>query len=288
MADREGGIDLMIDRAKDRVGDAAWTVDDIPYDMVDPDVMRDQMEVFHIVAAASFIEITSDLYTKNLIEFYRGDADIADWLSNYWEREEVQHGLALKRYVEAAWPDFDWEEAYRGFFDEYSGLCLVDNLAETRALEMVARCVVETGTSVFYRTLSEAAPEPVLKQITSNIADDEVRHYKHFYHFFRHYRDREPPSRLAVLRQLWRRSAGVKAEDAYFAFKHVFLVAHPGEEFSEAEYDRFRASFRRIGRDSFPYTMAVKMILKPLDLSPPVGRVAQPALEYTTRFLFSR
>jgi len=278
----------MIDQERSRIGNAAWTVDDIPYESVDPALMRDQTELFYIVAAASFVEITSDLYTRNLIEFYRGDEDIADWLGNYWEQEEVQHGLALKRYVQVAWPDFDWEKAYRAFFDEYSRVCLVDNLAETRALEMVARCVVETGTSVFYRTLSEAAPEPVLKAITAKISEDEVRHYKHFYHFFRHYRDQDPPSKLAVLRQLWRRGAGVKAEDAYFAFKHVFLVANPDASFTEEEYDRFRASFRRIGRDAFPYTMAVKMILKPLDLSPPVGRVAQPALEYTTRYLFSR
>ncbi len=278
----------MIDQERSRIGNAAWTVDDIPYESVDPALMRDQTELFYIVAAASFVEITSDLYTRNLIEFYRGDEDIADWLGNYWEQEEVQHGLALKRYVQVAWPDFDWEKAYRAFFDEYSRVCLVDNLAETRALKMVARCVVETGTSVFYRTLSEAAPEPVLKAITAKISEDEVRHYKHFYHFFRHYRDQDPPSKLAVLRQLWRRGAGVKAEDAYFAFKHVFLVANPDASFTEEEYDRFRASFRRIGRDAFPYTMAVKMILKPLDLSPPVGRVAQPALEYTTRYLFSR
>jgi rubrerythrin len=278
----------MAEEQKNRVGNAEWSVDEIPYDGVDPAVMRDQTELFFILAAASFIEITSDLYTRNLIEFYEGDDEIADWLGNYWEHEEVQHGLALKRYVQAAWPDFDWERAYRGFFDEYSRLCLIDNLAETRALEMVARCVVETGTSSFYRTLSEAAPEPVLKQITARISEDEVRHYKHFYHFFRHYRVQDRPSKLAVLRQLWRRGVGVKDEDAYIAFKHVFLVARPNEPFTDEAYNEFRASFRRIGRETFPYTMAVKMILKPLDLSVPVGRFAQPALEYTTRFLFSR
>jgi rubrerythrin len=278
----------MAEGQKNRVGDAEWTVDDIPYDDVDPAVMQDQTELFFILAAASFIEITSDLYTRNLIEFYEGDDEIADWLANYWEHEEVQHGLALKRYVQAAWPEFDWERAYRGFFEEYSGLCLIENLAETRALEMVARCVVETGTSSFYRTLSEAAPEPVLKQITARISEDEVRHYKHFYHFFRHYRVQDRPSRLAVLRQLWRRGLGVKDEDAYIAFKHVFLVARPEESFTDEAYNEFRASFRRIGRETFPYTMAVKMILKPLDLSVPVGRVAQPALEYTTRLIFSR
>jgi hypothetical protein len=128
----------------------------------------------------------------------------------------------------------------------------------------------------------------VLKEIASNISSDEVRHYKYFYHYFLHYRDRERPSRMQILRQLWRRGAGVKSEDAYIAFKHTFIVRHPDEAYTDAEYDKFRASFRRIGRKAFPYEMAVKMILKPLGLSPPIGRVAQPALEYTTRYLFSR
>lgn len=271
-----------------RVGGADWTVDEIDYDKVDRAVMRDKTDLFYIITSASFIEITSDLYTRNLIEFYHGDDQIADWLANYWEQEEVQHGVALKRYVQAAWPEFDWETAYRGFFDEYSRVCNLESLAENRSLEMVARCVVETGTSSFYRTLADASPDAVLKEIASHISTDEVRHYKYFYHYFLHYRDRERPSRFQILRQLWRRGAGVKAEDAYIAFKHAFLVRNPGAVFTEEEYDKFRASFRRIGRKAFPYEMAVKMILKPLDLSPPVGRVAQPALEYTTRYLFSR
>jgi hypothetical protein len=278
----------MVAGNKKRVGHAAWTVEDIPYEAVDAALMRHETDLFYIITSASFIEITSDLYTRNLIEFYHGEDEIADWLANYWEPEEVQHGVALKRYVQAAWPDFDWEKAYKGFVDEYGAICKLEYLAQNRSLEMVARCVVETGTSSFYRTLSDAVPEPVLKQITAHISADEVRHYKYFYHYFLHYRDRERPSKLAILRQLWSRGAGVKAEDAYIAFKHAFLVRNPGAAFTEADYDKFRASFRRIGRRAFPYEMAVKMILKPLGLSAPLGRVVQPTLEYTTRYLFSR
>jgi len=272
---------------KGLVRGASWSVEDIPYESIDSSLIHDSTELFYLLAAASFVEITSDLYTKNLIEFFQGDAEIENWLANFWEHEEVQHGTALKRYVQAVWPEFDWEGAYRGFFNEYGRACTMDALAENHALEMVARCVVETGTSSFYRTLSEAAPEPVLKQITANISSDEVRHYKHFYRYFLDYKDRERPGRVAILRQLWKRSTDVKAEDAYIAFKHVFLVRNPGETFTQEAYDEFRASFRRIGRTLFPYEMAVKMILKPLDLSPPLGRVVQPAVETTARFLFS-
>jgi hypothetical protein len=272
---------------KGRVGDASWSIDDIDFESIDASLIHDNTELFYLLAAASFVEITSDLYTRNLIEFYHGNPEIENWLANFWELEEVQHGAALKRYVQTVWPEFDWERAYQGFFEEYGRACTMEALAETRSLEMVARCVVETGTSSFYRTLSEVTREPVLKQITANISSDEVRHYKHFYRYFLDYKDRERPGRVAILRQLWKRSTDVKAEDAYFAFKHVFLERNPDEAFTQEAYDEFRASFRRMGRTTFPYEMAVKMILKPLDLSAPLGRVVQPAVETTARFLFS-
>src|SRR5258708_25612692 len=47
--------------------------------------------------------------------------------------------------------------------------------------EMVARCVVEIGTSAYYTALREAAAEPVLQEICRHIAADELRHYRLFY-----------------------------------------------------------------------------------------------------------
>ncbi len=84
-------------------------------------------------------------------------------------------------------------DPYRSFLAEFTRFCSVDQLAETRALEMAARCVVETSTAAFYRALSELRLEPVLRQIISEISADEVRHYKHFYRFFLRYREREHP-----------------------------------------------------------------------------------------------
>src|SRR5471032_1036348 len=90
---------------------ASWSIDDIPYSEIAHDRVRDDRQLFYIVASASFIEITSDLYTQNLIEFFRHDAEIAEWLAHQWEKEELQHGAALKKYVQTAWPAFDWETA---------------------------------------------------------------------------------------------------------------------------------------------------------------------------------
>jgi hypothetical protein len=278
----------MDDLSGSRPGGDPWPIDELPFQDLDRDEVHDDRQLFYMLAAASFVEITSDLYTGNLMTFYRGDDEVTAWLSQQWEPEELHHGAALKRYVETAWPEFDWNAGYRGFLAEYSGCCAVNLLAATQALELAARCVVETGTATFYRALSEMTAEPVLKQIAANISVDEVRHYKHFYRFFQRYHAREGTSRLAILRTLWQRATEVDVEDAFLAFKHVFLASNPGAEFQPADYDAFRARVRHLAKRHFPYDMAVRMMLKPLELSPPVVRVIAPPIISAARFLFLR
>ena len=269
-------------------GGPSWSVDDIPYHALAYDQVRDDQRLFHILASASFIEITSDLYTHNLVEFFHDDREIVEWLGGRWEREELQHGAALKRYVQTAWPDFNWEAAYKLFIAEYSRCCTVERLASTKTLEMAARCVVETGTATFYRMLSDLSREPVLKRLAAEISADEVRHYKHFYRYFQRYRSLEQPSRVAILRTLLNRAAEIEAEDAFYAFKAVFRVCNPDAEFQKCDYAAYRDSAVQLTKGHFPHGMAVKMLLKPLDLNPMVGRAMLPAITSATRlFLHS-
>ena len=51
----------------------------------------------------------------------------------------------------------------------------------SRRGEMIARCVVESGTSSYYSAIRDATDEPLLKEIAGRIAADEYRHYKLFY-----------------------------------------------------------------------------------------------------------
>jgi hypothetical protein len=269
-------------------GDPSWSVDTMPYDALRREQVKDNALLLYIVASASFVEITSDVYTRSLSDFFRGDADVVKWLERSWQSEELQHGRALKRYVETAWPEFDWDGAYGNFLAEFTRFCSVDQLAQTRTLEMAARCVVETGTAAFYRALAEMSPEPVLHEIATAISVDEVRHYKHFYHFFLRYREHEQPSRVAVARTLWARIGEVDAEDAFYAFKHVYLARNPDAEFHEDDYAAFRAQLRPLAVRHFPHRMASKMLLKPLRLNAPVGRLVVPAVASASGLLFLR
>src|SRR5713226_2233047 len=222
-----------------------WSLDDIPWHAIRHDWGAQAETFFYLVASASLMESATDLYTENLVDFFAGDEEVTSWLEQYWLPEELQHGQALRRYVEVAWPEFDWEPARGRFVEEFRPFC--DSALEpTRALEMASRCVVEMGTASYYRTLSHASPEPVLTVLTRYIAEDEVRHYKHFYRFFRRYRDAETPSRAAVLAALWRRLRMTGGDDSFIVLKHVYGAHHPDAPYDAGVYRRLRRECRSL------------------------------------------
>lgn len=265
-----------------------WTLDAIRFADIAPERIAHDARFFYLLTGASFVEITSDLYTGNLVDYFAGDDEVQRWLTEHWQAEEVQHGQALKRYVQTVWPDFDWDAAYRGFLADYTPLCRVDTLGPTQALEMAARCVVETGTSSLYTLVQQLAPEPVLRDLAARIRSDEIRHYKYFYHFYLRYREQEQVPRRTVLATLWHRIAEIDDEDAYLGFKHAWLSRHANEGFHDSDYQDFRRACRRLARQHYPYRMTIKMLLKPLRLHRYVQRTALPVLTAGARHLLLR
>lgn len=257
-------------------GRSGWRLDDIPYAQIDRSSVVDNEWLFFVITTASYIESASDLYTRNLIAYFASDPDAVHWLANVWEPEELRHGASLRRYVETVWADFDWQRGYDGFLKDYSAYCKVELLGPTHGLEMASRCVVETGTAGYYSLLSGASPEPVLRRLTWLIRGDEIRHYSYFYRHFQTYRDRERPSRWALLKTLLGRASEVSSEDARCAYRNAFLVRFPERGYEDSNYRRFEKRVFREARRHYPYEMAVKMFLKPLGLGRRSRRVITP------------
>ncbi len=261
-----------------------WTLDQVPLADIDLARTRDQENLFYLVAAASFVEIASDLYTDNLIRYFDGDNEIKAWLESRWRREEVRHGQVLRAYVQHVWPEFDWQRAYSAFYADYSQRCTVDQFEASRSLEMVARCMIETGTATLYQALSELTAEPVLAGITTRIKADEIGHYKYFYHFFRLYNAKEAPGRLHILGAIKRRMTEARNDDIECALWHAYIVRqrHP----DNAEFRVLRTQLGALVRRYYPIPMAVKMLLKPLDLPVSLLRLLQgPVARLATRLM---
>ena len=281
-----------------------WNADEIDLSAVDPAIADDE-DWFFRIAVASFVESASDLYTRNLVTYFAAEPRIAGWLEATWMHEELQHGRALRRYLERVWPAFDWPGAYARFLDEYAPLSSPERYRPTPALELAARCAVETGTSAYYRMLRDLAPEPRLREILGRIAADEVVHYKHFLHYLRQLRHggggrdgtdrtegpdlarRDPCSRAQVFRAIVGRLQETHSEDGWIAFRHAYGARHPRAAADVAavrhEYRRFVAATRRAARAAFPHRMVAGMIVAPLDLPAAAHPRAQRAVEAVIR-----
>jgi hypothetical protein len=266
----------------------SWTLNDIPFDRIDRALVAPRDDLFYLVTGASFVEIASDLYTKNLIHHYARDQEVTAWLDSAWQHEEVQHGHALRAYSRAVWPDFPWDEAFQRFLEEYSTLCDLEHFEPTPALEMVARCVIEMGTASFYRALSVSCNEPVLKLLAEHIQADEVGHFKQFLRFFERYNKTEKQGRWRILRAIGHRLLEVRGDDASCAIWHVFHARFPHISRDSKDFKKAFSSSVISVRKNFPSSMAIKMLTRPLNLPRVVAKVIQPPLAQITQRLILR
>lgn len=160
-----------------------WTLEDISWNDFDPSKV--DMDILRAVKAAALVEFNAPDYVTYLCNVFFDRPEVKSAVRQ-WGEEELQHGQALARWAELADPGFSFEAAFRRFQAGYSiPTEAIHSVRGSRAGELIARCVVESGTSSYYTAIKDATDEPVLKQIVANVAADEFRHYKLFYELFK-------------------------------------------------------------------------------------------------------
>ena len=272
-------------RMTSEMANSDWSLDDIALDRVETERVRWHEELFLLLAGASFVETGSDLYTRNLVERFHDDADVSSWLTDHWQPEELQHGRALRAYVNRVWPEFDWQAAFAAFLADYSRSCTEEELERTHCLEMAARCVVEMGTATYYRAIRDLSVEPVLGRLVGFIQRDEVRHYKHFYRYFNKYNDIEHNSSRTVCGALARRLRNILPNDAECGLWYPFQARNPHASRKGPEFRRAVGRAKALVRRHYPAPMAIRMFLKPLALPPIVDRLSYGPARLAQRLL---
>jgi hypothetical protein len=260
-----------------------WTLDDIPWHQFDRAKL--DPELVCIVKAASLVEHNGAAYAHHLWLIFADDPEFQA-TARRWGGEEVRHGEALARWAELADPEFDFTAAVARFREGYRVDFDTDRSRRgSRAGEMVARCIVEIGTSSYYTALREAAGEPVLQEICRRIAADELRHYRLFYKNLDRCLARERIGRLGRLRIAIGRIA--ESEDDELAYAY-----HAANE-SGLPYDRRRCK-RAYARRAYalyrPHHVerSIAMLLKAVGLTPNgrlsliAGRLAWHTMRYRT------
>ncbi len=256
-----------------------WRYEEIDYSLIKKEKVANNLFLFKALVIASFIEITSNVYEKNLVQFYSDNEKIVQWLENIWEKEELQHGKALKRYIQEVWSDFDWESAYERFLQEYLPHCTLDEFQPTKAKEMLARMIVETGTSTFYKALSRYAKEleeDILAKIAHNISKDEIYHYEIFYENFNFYNKTEKLKKREIVKVIYDRFKEIDGEDVKIAFKALYESKF--KKYDENLYNEHKKDLQKFAKKYYPYNMAIKMLLKPFHFNNIVEKSMIPVI----------
>jgi hypothetical protein len=257
-----------------------WRIEDVAWDRFDPQAVDPAL--VPLVKAAAMVERNGRDYAVYLGRVFRDDPDFC-LAADHWAEEEVQHGDALAKWATLADPAWDFGEAFGRYRSGYSVKTDADaSIRGSRTGELIARCMVETGTSSYYTALGEAASEPVLQQVCKLIAADEYRHFKLFYDHMRRYLSRENLGMVTRLRIALGRIG--ESEDDELAYAY-----HCGNESESQEYQHRRctAAYMAPAMGFYRYRHIERgtgMILKAVGL-PPRGRLSSGATKVAWKLL---
>lgn len=257
-----------------------WNIEQVGWDRfdrakVDPGIVP-------LVKAAAMVERNGYDYATYLCNVFHDDPDFQQAARN-WAVEEVQHGEALGRWAMLADPSWDYRAAFARFRDGYKIPLEADHSVRgSRTGELIARCMVETGTSSYYTALGEGTEEPVLKQVCQLVAADEYRHFKLFYDHMRRYLAREKISLFERMRIAAGRIGESEDDELAFAF-------HCGNLPEGAPYDRKVSIASYMSKAMTYYKVrhvdrGMGMIFKAVGLRPR-GRLSELAARAALRFI---
>lgn len=155
-----------------------WQATDFPYSRVVPE--RYDADLAFILRTTALVESRADQYGDYLRAVFatRG----AEWRAaiDAWNREEREHGRALRRLCEANGA-FAFERAMTAYLAgvDYHA-CDGESVRGSVAGELVARCIVEALASTFYRVLRDTCGDDTGRAVLHTLALDEARHYGMF------------------------------------------------------------------------------------------------------------
>lgn len=223
-----------------------WKLADITWSAFDAKAVDGRL--LAAVKTAAVVEANSADYVRYLHNIFGDDAGFKEAAAR-WGEEEAQHGAALGRWAEMADPEFDFSASLARFRAGYR--IQVDSAQSVRgshAGELLARCVVESGTCSYYAALRDQAREPVLRQICHHIAQDEARHFRLFHSYLSRYAQGARFGRWARLRVALGRVGETDDDELAYAYYSAVEAQR-----ADAVYDRARcgAVYQRLAMSMY-------------------------------------
>jgi hypothetical protein len=214
-----------------------WKIEDMPWDKLNPALV--DADLLKVIKAAALVEYAAETYADYLCKVFADDAAFCA-IARAWAVEEVQHGKVLGLWAEKIDPSWTLETAMEkfraGYMPEHFKNDDTHSVRGSRTGEMIARCMVETGTSSYYSAIGASVDEPVLKEICAKIAGDEFRHYKLFYDTLNIYLAKENMGKMGRLKVALSRIA--ESEDDELSYAFFAANANDNDVYDRATWNR--------------------------------------------------
>ncbi len=216
-----------------------------------------------ILKEAAVIEFGTLPGAHNFLREWSDEYSFSSWALS-WGAEEARHSLVQSRYlrhlgieVKAKLALYKREPYPIGF--NRAGTLMMNIISETRAAQ-------------YYRTLTKATKEPVLKNIWELLGRDEARHARAFYVFCKELCDKNQENTVAALEMayVWLadKSQGVKHPAGYF-FPHgtsvegLRMIENSHPEMTDAADEKVLSMIRNlIGNNSVTSVHELKRVLR--------------------------
>ncbi len=175
--------------------------------------------IFHGLAAASFLEAAAPGRANGIARAVAAAPHVGRWLVEVWGPQRSARAQALRAYIDAVWPEFDWPAAY----EDFCRLCAQRPgwvaTSTNPALEVLACCVRESQAALFYRAVAAGADDPVLRELAHAAAREHCGCFEVFKAVFEQGARRQPVGFVAGCRAVLATSRAARDIDVAAAFR---------------------------------------------------------------------
>ncbi len=174
---------------------------------------------FHSLAAASFLETAVPGHVNRRTQVFGAHPDVGLWFEHVWLPQRAELGRQLREYVEATWPEFDWNAAYHEYYESHRQRSGLERGHGGLALEALGLCVTAAQAALFYRTLANSADEPALRALACKAARDHAGFFDTFRALFERCKQFERVGFTATWRTVIAISRSARDHDVAAAFQ---------------------------------------------------------------------
>jgi len=145
--------------------------------------------------------------------------DVGVWLEQVWWPQRAELGRQLREYVEATWPEVDWNAAYHEYYESHRPRSGLESGHGGLALEALGLCVTAAQAALFYRALANSADEPALRALARKAACDHAGFFDTFRALFERCKRFERVGFTATWRTVIAISRSARDHDVAAAFQ---------------------------------------------------------------------